>query len=320
MEIMAFMRGPTDLRGRRFHWGRRIPDTDLAASTNRVPPEPGPEAGLRTGPNQPSSTVIVFWLSAVLTALAPAAPQNSVTVRYVANEGVLIASDSAKVLIDGLHRPYRPAYATLDQEGRRLAESADGPFAGIDLILVSHRHGDHFSAEAVAAHLQSSSRAAFAGAPQMTTPVLAVGVDSNRVTTLPLRPGQRRTVTGPGYRVEVIGIMHGGRTWEDVENLGHLIEVGGKRFLHIGDADTEPRHYEALGLATREIDVAFIPFWFLQSDEGRDVVDRLINAKQVIAVHVSPGEGDRVRRAIRPFYPEAAVFDRPMEDGVVLQP
>ena len=61
---------------------------------------------------------IALWLLAVVgfgllaggVSLRGAAP-DGLEITYIANEGVLIASGDAQVLIDGLHRPYYPMYA-----------------------------------------------------------------------------------------------------------------------------------------------------------------------------------------------------------------
>src|SRR5262245_3476964 len=76
----------------------------------------------------------------------PVAVKNgtSVTVRYIANEGVLIAAANKQILIDGLHREYKPAYLFPPPEMQTLLENARAPYDKIDLVLVSHVHLDHF--------------------------------------------------------------------------------------------------------------------------------------------------------------------------------
>jgi L-ascorbate metabolism protein UlaG (beta-lactamase superfamily) len=237
-----------------------------------------------------------------------------VTVRYVANEGVLLVADTTRIMIDGLHRPYRTQYASLGAKDRQLAESAEDLFAGIDLLLASHHHGDHFSGEAIASHLRSSATARFAGASQMTEAVLRAGAPAGLLDSFDVLPGSHFVTTGPGYSVELIGIMHGGRTWDDVENLGHVIELGGVRFLHIGDADTDTEHFTGLELADDPVDVAFIPFWFLESASARQMIATHIRPRRVVAVHVPPGDGERLRKAVGEHYPELVIFNQPLQD------
>ena len=77
----------------------------------------------------------------------------SLTVEYLANEGVLISSGSSSVLIDGLFGDGLPGYATVPPAVRDSLERALGRFGDIDLVLVTHVHRDHFSAPAVAVAL-----------------------------------------------------------------------------------------------------------------------------------------------------------------------
>src|SRR5687768_9408924 len=81
---------------------------------------------------------------------ATAAPSTGeLAITYVANEGVLLESDGVRVLIDALVRPNSLHYAVLPDGPREAIETAVPPWEGIDLILVSHMHVDHFHAEAV---------------------------------------------------------------------------------------------------------------------------------------------------------------------------
>jgi hypothetical protein len=61
------------------------------------------------------------------------------------------------------------------------------------------------------------------------------------------------------------------------------------------------------------IDVAFIPFWFLLSENGRSLVRQHLNPKQVIAVHVPPAESQALSADIQKKYPGAIVFAKILE-------
>src|SRR5687767_3050542 len=71
------------------------------------------------------------------------------SIRYIANEGVLIRAADRQILIDGLHREYKPAYAFLPPDLQNLLENARQPYDKINLLLVSHVHLDHFHPESI---------------------------------------------------------------------------------------------------------------------------------------------------------------------------
>ena len=39
----------------------------------------------------------------------------------------------------------------------------------------------------------------------------------------------------------LLGVGHGSGRHEEIQNLGHVITIGGRKFLHLGDASTEDR-------------------------------------------------------------------------------
>src|SRR5688572_8425372 len=59
-------------------------------------------------------------------------------IQYIGNEGVLISDGKKQVLIDGLHREYKPAYLFPPPDLLKLMETAAPPYNQINLLLVSH--------------------------------------------------------------------------------------------------------------------------------------------------------------------------------------
>jgi L-ascorbate metabolism protein UlaG (beta-lactamase superfamily) len=91
------------------------------------------------------------------------------------------------------------------------------------------------------------------------------------------------------------------------------VELGGRRVLHLGDADFNTRTFAALRLDTMRIDVALVPDWALLDEQSRQIVQRWIRPRQIVAIHVMEGEGERVARAVRRILPKAVTFARPLE-------
>lgn len=233
-------------------------------------------------------------------------------VTYIANEGVLIAAGDTQVLIDGLHREYRSSYPFLPEPYREQIETAQAPFHEIDLILVSHMHLDHFHPESVARHLRHNARASLVSSEQVVSQVQALPGFADvrsRTTTItpPLR--QRISTLAGGVQVDILGVGHGSGRHETVQNLGHIITLGGKKLLHLGDASTEDAGiFEALNIDEAGIDVAFLPVWFLTSDDGAAIVRQHIRPKNIVAVHMPAGESGRAVAQIRERFPDAVPF------------
>ena len=243
---------------------------------------------------------------------------STLTVRYIASEGVLIAAGDKQVLIDGLHREYRPAYLFPPPEMKTVLENARAPYDKINLLLVSHMHLDHFHPESIGLYLKANPKALFASSDQVVDEVVKNFADHVKVRSQ-IRPvthewKKASELNHEGIKVKFLGLKHGGDRWKDIQNLGHVIEIGGKRLLHIGDADGAVENFSAFNLAHEKIDIAFIPYWFLGSEEGRKLVREQFNPKQIIAVHIPPAEAEAVIAQLKKDLPEAMTFTQILEE------
>ncbi len=188
-----------------------------------------------------SARFVLFTAAAMLLPLGAAHPpgESDVTITFIANEGVMLSDGSRKVLIDGLFRDYGPEYADPADSTLASLEAARAPFDAVDLVLVTHRHGDHFHPRSVAPHLLANPRATLVTSTQVIDslrgrlprdPGLAARI---RARTTPI--GARRTEVVNGIQVELLGLPHGGaRHRTVVEHLGFLVTIGGRRILHVG--------------------------------------------------------------------------------------
>ena len=249
----------------------------------------------------------------------PSMPSQTPTVEitYIANEGVLISGGGKQVLIDGLHREYERDYAFLPPADREKIETAKAPFDKIDLILVSHRHLDHFHAESVGLHLQHNPNAQLVSSQQVVEEVEKNFKDYQAIkarmtgATPPWK--ERVAMKVAGIDFEILRLSHGTGRHATIQNLGHIVKLGGKKLLHVGDADTSVENFERFNLDEEQIDIAFIPFWFLTGTEGQTVVRDHIKPKQIIAVHISPGESERTITQMKQAFPGAVAFTTMLE-------
>jgi L-ascorbate metabolism protein UlaG (beta-lactamase superfamily) len=91
------------------------------------------------------------------------------------------------------------------------------------------------------------------------------------------------------------------------------VKLGGKKLLHVGDADTSAEIFGAFDLDEQNIDVAFLPSWFLISDAGAAIVRNHIKPKHIVAVHLGPHEPARTSERIRERFPDAVTFTALLE-------
>jgi L-ascorbate metabolism protein UlaG (beta-lactamase superfamily) len=240
------------------------------------------------------------------------------TIRYIANEGVLIRAGGRQILIDGLHREYKPAYAFPSPELLKLLETAQKPYDKIDLLLASHIHLDHFHPESIGLYLKNNPRAVFASSAQAVDEIAKGFADYEKIKSR-LRPVSHEwkkpvEYNQDGIKVRFLGLRHANAQHASIQNLGHLIEIGGKRLLHIGDADMTAENFAAFNLAKENIDVAFIPYWFLLSEDGRRLVTEQFNPKQIVAVHISPDEAEETIANLKKDSPGSIALTKILEE------
>lgn len=245
-------------------------------------------------------------------------PAGAVEVQYIANEGVLLTAGEDRVLIDGLHREYRASYPFLPEPHSTALETAQPPFDGIDLVLVSHHHLDHFHAEAVGRYLLNSTQTLLLSSAQVVGDIERTFAGfsriRSRVTAVTPPVGTRTMTKAGGIELVVLGVGHGTGRNKEVQNLGHIVILNGRTFLHLGDAATDDRSiFERLRLADARIDVAFLPIWFLTDEDGQAIVRDLIRPARIVAVHMPAAAPERSAAQARRAFPGADFFTTLLE-------
>jgi L-ascorbate metabolism protein UlaG (beta-lactamase superfamily) len=244
---------------------------------------------------------------------------GTIKLTYVGNEGVLISDGTKAVLIDGLHRKYDDAYLNPPPEVLSAMENARAPFDQVRVVLVSHVHGDHFSPESVGLHLKNNPKAILVSDAQKVADIARQFPDhaSIRNQTYEATPEWKERIVfdRDGIKVTLLGMKHGSpdRHWW-IKNLGHIIEIGGKKLFHFGDADNTVENFASFNLAGEKIDIAFIPYWFLLNENGRKLVRETITAKHNIAVHISPASAEADAANVKKLYPGVDAFTKMLEE------
>ena len=266
---------------------------------------------------------LALMLPGALLAQEPAAPPP-VEVTYLANEGFLIRAGEQAVLIDAFVAEPYSLYRALTPEMRRQLEAAEGPFAGVDLALTSHHHRDHWQVEPARRFLDAAPGCSFASSAQVVGELGAdgwerAGDDGAPPHPVRLAPGETEVLERDGLGVELLHLSHGTGRHAKVQNLGHLITIAGRRLLHVGDAAVEEANFAPYRLAERDLDLAFVPFWYFLSPEGQQLVRRHFAGARLVACHVPDADRDEVAALLAKDWPEAVLLRDP-GDTLTLPP
>jgi L-ascorbate metabolism protein UlaG (beta-lactamase superfamily) len=234
-------------------------------------------------------------------------------VTYLANMGVLLEVGNRRVVIDGLHRAELDGTPPVPPDLLGPLESATGRMRGVEAILTTHRHLDHFSARSVAARLAADPIVHYLAPAEVVDTLRAHGAlpVPNRIHGLTPPPRGRIDLDLDGIRISALDLPHNPTRTPRAQNVGYLIRMNGITILHVGDADPTDERYAPHNLPGERIDVAILPTWYVT--ESSPLVRRHIAPRNVVASHVWIYATEKLRRDVEREWPGATVLMRPGE-------
>jgi L-ascorbate metabolism protein UlaG (beta-lactamase superfamily) len=240
----------------------------------------------------------------------PAQEQPALQITYICNDGFLISTSGKRILVDALFNDADKICPANLEVATRAAADALG---GAQLVLVSHSHWDHFDPHVVGSYLLSNPDSVLIAEHSAAEALAAEFEDfpdiQDRVHGLEVDRGQATQMSVSGIEVEVISAP------ADVPNLGFIVRVGGAMFLHSGDSgydSTMAADFRALALADRDIDLAFLPYWYFIDPSGESMVAE-VPARYYIPMHYAGEQLSAVFPAVKDLYPHAILFGRALE-------
>ena len=265
--------------------------------------------------------------------LGVAEPVPAAKLLYIANEGFLIEIGSKKILIDALFDDTTMNHCHVP-EGETLARmrNSDPPFDDVDLILVTHRHRDHFSPESVLRHLDSDSSSVLIAPPQAIKQLRAYSpaIDKygSRIREIDLELFESTELTLKGIRLQIHRIRHSeyletdektGKQYnrhQDIENLAYLVEYADVALLHVGDAvlPLNREYFEAEPFSKKKLEFVFLEY-FDWSDETKEILQLSMKPDHIIFMHLPPvpEKIEQLTRHLLEKFPNTVVFQEQMQ-------
>jgi L-ascorbate metabolism protein UlaG (beta-lactamase superfamily) len=219
---------------------------------------------------------LAFLLARCLLVAAPASAQG-IQVTYLANEGVLVEGGGARILVDALFRDSMDPYARHARDVQEQLETGGKPYDGIGLALATHFHLDHWDAGAVTRFLRTHPDALF-GSTENAVAMMPYDV-RDRARNLWPDAGATSSLEVAGVKVTAFPLVHG-----KTQNIGYRIELGGRSIAHLGDADPSEENCRRLA-AAGSVDVALVPFWWLQESRAVSFLKTIWKPANVVAFH-----------------------------------
>lgn len=236
------------------------------------------------------TAVLLGSIACQVRGSAPAS--TSAKAHYLANAGVLVVSGETKIAFDPIFRNDFGTYRLLPEELETALFAGKAPFDGLDAVFISHYHEDHFSAADVARLLREREDVRLYAPAQAVSGMGDVDDIRSRITEISLKHKDPPLALETGdLLVEALRIPHTG--WpdrlRDVENVAYRVTLDGNAtVLHLGDADTSDVHFaqDAAYWDRRPTHMAFPPYWYFESVEGRQVLERRLKPGHAVGVHL----------------------------------
>jgi L-ascorbate metabolism protein UlaG (beta-lactamase superfamily) len=244
---------------------------------------------------------------------------KGVSVTYVGNAGFLIKAGDKKILMDATFKGYAGQYQLPASIQEQIALGRP-PFDGLDLILATHAHGDHFDPDLTRQCLQNNPKAVFGSTSQVTSKLTEF---PDRVVTFNPTQGNADCKESQGINIEALYLPHGAKASDGKEllNYGYIVSVNGIRIFHTGDIDLQQFSYDdfrGYQLPEKKIDLAFIQHFLLTPDPGETkFVREGIGSQYVLPSHyhytVPPLDTSLVLRN----YPDAVLFRNELQNWIM---
>ena len=233
--------------------------------------------------------------------------QEQVKATFLVNAAVLLEFRGTKLLIDGIYDENGHCFSNLSERQWEKLKAGEGEFAGIEYLLFTHEHGDHFSPQRVAEYLEYRQPKA---------------IFMPRDGSAALRALQKKA-EGMGspeqeIRIRAFQTRHLDKLYWDVPHFCYLLECGEKKLLFTADVDFTQEDFSAVrGMA---LDAVFVNPLMSHSEEGKALFAAgVLQTKTKIVYHIPFAGEDKmmirkiVEQEMRAGRQENALFF--MEEG-----
>ncbi len=206
---------------------------------------------------------------------------DGVRVTFIHYEGFLITVGDKRILIDGIFKTH-PRWVI-----EPILESQP-PFDGIDLILATHHHSDHFDSELISQYLQSNPETIVISTKSSVEAILEFDPSlQSRLIAIELDRRESRKLILEGVEIEAIRLSH---NRSNVLNLGFVISIDDVIFFHMGDMNPDSAKISDLlgyDLSEKQIDIAFVHHRLFSDEKYHGYITTGIQAEYIIPMHFS---------------------------------
>lgn len=268
--------------------------------------------------------ILIIWGIALLSFTSQ---NENVKITYVANCGFLCEATSQKVLIDPFGTSFGNLFYIPSFEARNNIETGKAPFDKIDLVLITHIHGDHFDPFPAEKFLLQNKHTQMVCPPQvwqqMKDSCLNFEQIKPQIVSPKLSMNELKSMTVNGIQLTAIRMQHGTNRslqgvdyddytdYEKTENYGYQFDLEGKVIFHQGDGCLKINE-AALDKLNAKVDIAFLSYFDWDSTSFNLLKDKL-QAQNIIFMHGTKPGKELEKEGFKEIRPELIIFKQELE-------
>lgn len=271
-----------------------------------------------------------YWLFLIFTLSGFSNQKKEIKITYLANCAYLYESDISKVLIDPFGTEYGNFFYLPSNETKKKIIKGNIPFDKIDILLITHIHGDHFNAKMTESFLLNNSKVkmicpsqvymqmkdscnSFAQIEtQIISPSLPIDeskkikINGISVTTIRMQHGTNRSLEGVSYSDYT--------DYEKTENFGYVIHFDKENVFHQGDGCLKINE-KALKNIDCSIDIAHLGYFDWDSI-SLNILKKDLKAETVIFMHGTKPAKELESEQFKEVKPQIVFFNQELESKV----
>jgi len=241
---------------------------------------------------------------------------------YLGNAGVMISDGETKLLFDPLFEQNFHIYQKVPASLQAKMLSGEAPYDGVDVLLISHAHGDHFSADMILAYMSANPLVKLVAPKQAVDKLLKVGLSktdmTTRVTSIDQQIADKPIIVQIGsITIEAITIPHsGGQRFADVRNTVYRVHLQNQyQVIHLGDATIEnpPFAEQQEFWDEQSNELLLTPYWLFKNPQRQANIDTHIRPHRSIGIHV-PTALHELKKRYGSALDEVDLFTKPGEE------
>ncbi len=255
---------------------------------------------------------------------------HEIKITSLGNCGFLYEHHSTKVLIDAFGNKFGNLFQLPEKDTRTNIEQGDAPFDNINLVLITHRHGDHFDPFLAAQFLKNNSYTMMICPPQVYNEMKDSCRNFSQVEAQIISPeiliNNTKNLTANNVSLTAIRLQHGtnrsleGVAFEDysdyekTENFGYLINLGEKVIFHQGDACLKINR-EALNKIHKKVNIAHLSYFDWDSNSYQLLKNQL-QADTVVFMHGTIPGKELQKEELKAIESKLVFFNHLMETKI----